>query len=77
MDKKNRQIEQEEGHGQVVVAVAEVMFDMIALVCKGVEAFIFYFPSGATSLKEFGHKGIGNRHVGDPAVVVGAFAFDH
>ena len=77
VDKESQQIEQEEGHGRVIVAVAEVMFDVIALVFKGIEAFIFYFPSGAARLDEFSHVVIGNGHVGDPAVVVGAFAFDH
>ena len=32
-------------HGEMLVAVAEIVFKMIALIFKGIKSLIFYFPS--------------------------------
>jgi len=72
MNKKGQQIEQEEGHGQVVLAVAEVVFDVIALVFKGIKALIFNFPAGTAAFDQIDHVVFGDLDIGDPTVVVSA-----
>ena len=36
VNKESQQIEQEKGHGQVVLSVTEIVFNVIALVLKGI-----------------------------------------
>ena len=76
MDKKGQQVEQEEGHRQVVLSMAEVVFDMVALVFKGIETFVFHFPSGTAAFDQVDHVVFGDVDIGDPAVVIGAFGTD-
>ena len=71
--KKGQQIEQEKGHGQVVLAMAEIVFDVIALVLKGIKAFIFYLPAGATGFDQIADVVCSDVDVGNPAIVIGAF----
>ena len=73
MDKEGQQIEQEKGHGQVVFSMAEVVFDVIALVFKGIKALIFHLPAGAASFDQIDHIVFGNFDVGNPTVMIGAF----
>ena len=76
MDKKGQQIEQEKGHGQVVLSVTEIMFNVIALVLKGIKALIFHLPASAAGFDQIDHIVLGDLNVGHPAVMVGAFGAD-
>ena len=54
--RNKRQHHQMHEHGsQMLVAVTEIMFEVIALVFEGVEGFVFDFPACATSSRQF-HK---------------------
>ena len=55
MDKKSEQIEKEKNHGQIVLAMAKVVFNMIALVFKRIKAFVFNFPACSTTFNQLDH----------------------
>jgi len=74
--KKGQQVEKEKSHRQVILAVAEVVLDVIALVFKGIEAFVFHFPAGAAGFDQFHHVVFAHGNIGDPTVVVGALVFN-
>ena len=74
--KKGQQIEQEKAHRQVVLSMAEIMFNVITLVFESVKALIFHFPAGAAGFDQIDHMVCGNLDVGHPAVMIGAFGAD-
>ena len=73
MDKKGQQIEQEKGHGQVVLSVTEIVFNVIALVLKGIKALIFHLPASAAGFNQIDHIVFSDLDIGNPTVMIGAF----
>ena len=49
--------------------VAEIVFRMISLIFKGIEIFVFNFPSGASSFDEDFDICLINRDIGYPTAV--------
>lgn len=76
IDDKGQQVEQAKGHGQVVLTVTEIVFDVIALVFKGIKALIFDLPAGAAGFNQIDHVVFSNLDIGNPAVMTGAFGTD-
>ena len=56
---------------QVLIAVAEVVLEVIALVLQGVEGLVFYFPPRPTT-PHYLHEDVWLKgQIGDPAEVLG------
>lgn len=75
MDKKSQQIEKEKNHGQILVAMAKVVFNMIALVFKCIKAFVFNFPACPAAFDQLGHIIFIDNNIGHPAIAVSDFSF--
>ena len=75
MDKKSEQIEKEKNHGQIILAVAKVVFNMIALIFKRVKSFVFNFPACPTAFNQLSHIIFIDENIGHPTVAVGNFSF--
>ena len=54
--------------------MAEVMFDMIALVFEGVEGFVFDFPSCPSPFDQGDNIALGDVEIGHPAVSISGFS---
>ena len=73
MDKKSEQIEKEKIHGQILLAMAKVVFNMIALIFKRVKSFVFNFPACPTAFNQLDHIIFIDENIGHPTVAVGGF----
>ena len=51
--------------------MTEVMFEMVALIFKGVEGLVFNFPAGAAGLDQLNDVLFTHPLVGYPTVVIG------
>ncbi|MGA2291602.1 DUF2927 domain-containing protein, partial [Bradyrhizobium sp.] len=71
---EGEQVQGSEDGGEVELAVAEVVLDIIPLGLENVEGFVLDLPSGTTAGGELGDVVGADREVGDEAVVVGDFA---
>jgi len=76
VNKESQEVEQEKGHGQVVFSVTEIVFNVIALVLKGIKALIFHLPAGAGGFDQIDHILFRDIDVGHPAVMIGACSAD-
>jgi hypothetical protein len=70
--------EPEQVHGrqrrrQILLAVAEVVFEIVTLGLERIEALVLDLPS-RSSTGQFGYVGSANGQIGDEAVAVGGFA---
>ncbi len=74
VEQKSEQVEADQGRGEMVVAVTEVVFQVIALGFQRVVVFILDFPAGAAGGDEFDNSVGGNRRVGDPGVAIAFMA---
>ena len=52
----------------MLLAVTEVVFEMVALIFKGIESFVFNFPAGAAGFDQFDDVLLAHCLVGYPAV---------
>ena len=57
------------------MAVAEVVFEVIALGLEGVVVFVLDLPAGATGGDDAGDIFIGDLEVGDEGILIELFAF--
>ena len=69
MHKKRYLNEQKKVERRILFTVAKIMFRMISQIFKGIEIFVFNFPSGASSFDEYFDIGLINRNVGYPATM--------
>ena len=76
MDKKSEQIEKEKNHGQILLAMAKVVFNMIALIFKRIKAFVFNFPARSAAFDQLNDIIFVDDNIGYPAVTVSDFAFN-
>lgn len=74
MEQKRQQIETEQKRRQVSLAVAKVMFDMIAFGLEHVVVFVFDFPPPAACSGKVGNVVSRDPMIGDKAVVIALFA---
>ena len=73
MDVKGQHVEYKKIHRQLLLAMAEVVLDMIALVFERIEGLVFDFPAGAATLHQLAHIVFTDRDVAHPTVVIGDF----
>ena len=66
MNEKGQQVEHKKIHGQVMLAVTEIVLDMVALVFKRIESFVFNFPTSPARLNYLNDIVFTNRYVGYP-----------
>ncbi len=71
---KGEQIEGDEQAGQGVLAVTEVVFEVVPVVLEDVEGLVLNFPSGSAASGDFGHILSVHRQIGDEAIAVGHLA---
>jgi len=71
MDKKSEHIEKKKNHGQILLPMAEVVFNMIALIFKRVKPFVFNFPACPAAFNQLDHIIFIDDNIGHPAVAVG------
>jgi hypothetical protein len=71
--KKGRQVEAKHDRGQMLMAVAEVVLDMVTSCGEDVVPLIFMLPACATGMGHLFHLEIVKGLAGDKAVVIEAF----
>ena len=76
MEGKRQQIECNQQGGQVLLAVPEAMFKVVAIVLQDVERLVLDLPAGAAAGGQFGNGVTGDRQVGDKSVAVCDLAGD-
>jgi hypothetical protein len=54
----------------MLITVAEVMFQMVALVFEHIDIFVLDLPTGTTYSAELGHIVERNRMIGGPSIVI-------
>jgi hypothetical protein len=63
-----------EEHGEVLLAVAEIMFEMIAIVFQDVEGLVLDFPSGSGTSGDLGDVFARDLEAGDKSAIIGGLA---
>jgi len=58
---EGEQVERGERHGQIALAMAEVVFKLVAVVFQDVEAFVLDLPPGAAADGDLGGVALGDR----------------
>ena len=58
----------------MLTTVAEVMFQMVALVFEHIDIFVLDLPAGATYVAKLGDIRERNRMIGGPSIVIDGFA---
>src|SRR5437879_8520168 len=80
MKQEGQQIEAEHGRREILLAVAEVMFEMVALGLEHVVVFVFNLPPSTTGLCHLGYVRRTETVIGDKGVVIELctrFGIDH
>ena len=80
MERKGEQVQAEHRGREILLAVAEVMFEMVALGLEDVVVFVFNLPPSTAGLGHFGHVCHTETVIGDKGVVVelcGRFGIDY
>ena len=65
VQREGEQVEDDEHAGQGVVAVAEVVFEVVAVLLEDVEGLVLDLPAGAGAVGEFGDVGAVDGQAGD------------
>ena len=71
MHEEGEEIEKEEVEGEMLLAVAVVMLDVVPLVLQGIKGFIFNLPPAPPDVYQILYVPFMNAHIRDPAAVVG------
>ena len=58
----------------MLITVAKVMFQMVALVFEHIDVFVFDLPTGTTYSAELGDIVARNRMIGGPSIVIDGLA---
>ena len=58
----------------MLLAMAEVVFEVVTVVLQCVEVFVLDLPAGATTGGQSGHIGLIDRQIGNKAVAIGDLA---
>src|SRR5256885_4662075 len=74
MEQEGQQIEAEHCRREILLAVAEVMFEMVALGLEHVVVFVFNLPPSTPGLGHLGHVRHTETVIGDKGVVIELFA---
>ena len=62
---KSEEVERGERHGQIALAMAEVVFKLVAVVFQDVEAFVLDLPPCAAADGDLGGVALSDRQRGD------------
>ena len=65
MPGEGEEVEGGERHGQIGLAMAEIVFEFVAVVFQDVEAFVFDLPPGAAAGGDLRDLGFGDRQRSD------------
>ena len=76
MDVESQKIQKEKHHRQMLFAVTEIVFNVIALIFEGVEGLVFDFPTASACLDQLDDVIGVHRDIGHPGVSVGHLATD-
>ena len=71
VQREGEQVEDDEHVGEGLGAVAEVVFEVVAVLLEDIEGFVLDLPSGAGAVDEFGDVGAVDGQVGDEGAAVG------
>src|SRR5713226_2007313 len=71
---ERQEVEDDEHGGEVILAVAEIVFEIVALGLERVESLVLDLPAGSAAGGEFDDVGAIDRQIGDEAVAVGDLA---
>ena len=71
MEGESQKVQRHEHGGKILLAVPEVVFEIVAVVLQDVEAFVLDLPAGPATGGQFGHRVGADGQVGDEAVAVG------
>ena len=74
VNEKGEQIQGEQGVGEMLITVAKVMFQMVALIFEYIDIFILDLPAGTPYSAEFGDIVERNRMIGGPSIVIDGLA---
>ena len=74
MEGEGQEVEAGEDGGEVLLAVSEVVFEIVAAVLEDVEGLVLDLPAGAAAGGEFDDVVGADGQIGDPAVAVGGLA---
>ena len=67
---EGEEVEGGERHGQIGLAMAEIVFELVAVVFQDVEAFVLDLPPGAAAGDGLGDGALGDRQRGDQGRLV-------
>jgi len=70
MKEEGQDVEGSEQGGEMLLAVAEIVFQIVTLRLEGVVILVFHLPPGPSGLNHLGHGVIGKGVAGDKGVVV-------
>lgn len=70
---KSQEIEGEQKHRKILLAMTEVMGEMIAVIFEGIVVLVLGFPTGAGRTDNHGHIFIADGMVGDEGVAIEQF----
>jgi hypothetical protein len=74
VEREREQVEADQEARQGLLAVAEVVLEVVALGLEDVEGLVLDLPAGAAASGQFGDCVRSDRQVGDEGVAVGALA---
>lgn len=65
VSQKSQEIKAKQNHGEIAVAMAQVMFQMVAVIFQGVMTLILMLPACATGADHLSNILVGDGKVGD------------
>ena len=74
MKGEGQQVHGGEHHGEVLFAVPEIMFEVVAVIFQDVEGLILDFPSGSGAVGDLGDIGFVDWQIGDEGALIGDLA---
>jgi hypothetical protein len=76
VNEEGDKVEQKEIEREIFFSVSVVVSDVVALILKGVEALVFYFPTSPSGPNERSYIFLSHYEIGDPTIFIGSFCRD-
>ena len=70
MEEEGQKVQGGEQGGQMLLAMAEIVFEVVALRFEGVVILVFHFPPGSSGLNNLSYGVIGDGVGGDESILV-------
>jgi len=74
MGEKSQKVKAKQNHREILIAMSEIVFEIVAMVFEGVMAFVFIFPSSATGTDDLSHVLVRDSKVCDECRFIKDFA---